>query len=202
MAKLNQLHVAVVLKVKQIQNLIADGNAIAKWFKIRQDQLMERERDIIEGRVDLGDQEGEVDRQQLAEDERREALASEDYRGHIMTPNLDHSVLFTRTQLLKLIHRKLELDEEIDTYRKEQGEAEHNYKEERKKISQFKKQKDEKIREYRERQMLRFGNIVDLDSLEVSGPSQVVLDLQNKFHKMEQRCNTKKEEAEADLAST
>ena len=50
--------------------------------------------------------------------------------------------------------------------------------------------------------MLRFGNIVDLDSLEVSGPSQIVLDLQNKFHKMEQRCNLKKEEAEADLAST
>lgn len=62
MAKLNQLHVAVVLKVKQIQNLMADHSAITKWFKIRQDQLMERERDIIEGRVDLGDQEGEIDR--------------------------------------------------------------------------------------------------------------------------------------------
>lgn len=81
-------------------------------------------------------------------------------------------------------------------------EAKANSTEERKKISQFKKQLEEKIREYRERQMLRFGNIVDLDSLEVSGPSQVVLDLQNKFHKMEQRCNRKKEEAEADLAST
>ena len=163
---------------------------------------MERERDIIERRVDLGDQDGEIDPQQLAEDERREALASEDWRGHYMPPNMDNSVLFTRTQLLKLIHRKLELDEEIDTYKKEQLEAEHNYKEERKKISQYNKQRDEKIREYRERQMLRFGNIVDLDSLEVSGPSQVVLDLQNKFHKMEQRCNLKKEEAEADLAST
>ena len=119
-----------------------------------------------------------------------------------MPPTLDNSVLFTRTQLLKLIHRKLELDEEIDTYKKEQLEAEHNYKEERKKISQYKKQEQEKIREYRERQMLRFGNIVDLDSLEVSGPSQIVLDLQNKFHKMEQRCNSKKEEAESDLAST
>lgn len=103
---------------------------------------------------------------------------------------------------MKLIHRKLELDEEIDTYKKEQLEAEHNYKEERKKISQYKKQEQEKIREYRERQMLRFGNIVDLDSLEVSGPSQIVLDLQNKFHKMEQRCNSKKEEAESDLAGT
>ena len=50
--------------------------------------------------------------------------------------------------------------------------------------------------------MLRFGNIVDLDSLEDSGPSQVVLDLQNKFQKMENRCNRKKEEAEADLAAT
>ena len=48
MAKLNQLHVAVVLKVKQIQNLLADHSAITKWFKIRQDQLMERERDIID----------------------------------------------------------------------------------------------------------------------------------------------------------
>ena len=50
--------------------------------------------------------------------------------------------------------------------------------------------------------MLRFGNIVDLDSLEVSGSSPVVLELQNKFHKMEQRCNAKKQEAEADLAAT
>ena len=29
--------------------------------------------------------------------------------------------------------------------------------------------------------MLRFGNLVDLDNLEVSGPSNNVLDLQNKF---------------------
>jgi len=35
MAKLNQLHVAVVLKVKQIQNLNARGVEIAKWFKYR-----------------------------------------------------------------------------------------------------------------------------------------------------------------------
>lgn len=119
-----------------------------------------------------------------------------------MPDTLDNSVLFTRTQLLKLIHRKLELDEEIDTYKKEQMDAEHNYKEERKKISQSKKLLEDKKRDYEERQMLRFGNIVELDQLEVSGPSQIVLDLQNKFHKMEQRCNNKKEEAEADLAGT
>lgn len=120
MAKLNQLHVAVVLKVKQIQNLQADGSAISKWYTKRQQQLREREKDILEGRVDFGDAEGEVDRQQLIEDETREAIASEDWRGHFMPPSLNTSVLFTRTQLLKLIHRKLELDEEIDTYKKEQ----------------------------------------------------------------------------------
>ena len=96
MAKLNQLHVAIVLKVKQIQNLMTDGTAVAKWFKIRQEQLFEREKDIIEGRIDFGD-ENEIDRQQLAEDARREALSSEDYRGHFMPPSLDNSVLFTRT---------------------------------------------------------------------------------------------------------
>mmetsp|Transcript_19217 Transcript_19217/g.23776 ORF Transcript_19217/g.23776 Transcript_19217/m.23776 type:complete len:89 (-) Transcript_19217:615-881(-) len=88
-----------------------------------------------------------------------------------MPSSLKRSVLFTRTQLLKLIHRKLELDEEIQRYEKEQAEAKQNSMEEKKKISLLKKQLEEKIREYRERQMLRFGNIVDLDSLEVSGPS-------------------------------
>ena len=63
MAKLNQLHTAVVLKVKQMQNLMADGTSINKWFKIRQDQLNERQRDILEGRIDLGDADGEIDRQ-------------------------------------------------------------------------------------------------------------------------------------------
>ena len=59
---------------------------------------------------------------------------------------------------------------------------------------------DEKRREYNERMLLRFGNIIPLETLEVSGPSPVVLDLQAKFTKMEQKCNNRKEEAEADLA--
>ena len=40
---------------------------------------------------------------------------------------------------------------------------------------------EERNREHQERQMLRFGNLVDLDSLEVSGPSAVVLELQRRF---------------------
>lgn len=154
--------------------------------------------DIQEGHADVGDE----DREQAAHQARIDAVQSEDWRGFYMPPTLDSSVLFTRTQLLKLIHRKRELDEEIANYNTEQIEAKQNSQEEKKKISQYKKQLEEKKREYNERQMLRFGNIVDLDNLEVSGPSQVVLDLQNKFHKMEQRCNRKKEEAEADLAAT
>ena len=47
------------------------------------------------------------------------------------------------------------------------------------------KELQDREREYNERQMLRFGNLVDLDSLEVSGPSAQVLELQNKFHKQE-----------------
>ena len=119
MAKLNQLHVAVVLKVKQIQNLRYDKDQVDRWWAQRQDALYQRMGDIIEGRVDLGDQAGEIDPHQLAEEEKREALASEDWRGFYMPPTLNNSVLFTRTQLLKLIHRKLELDEEIERLNKE-----------------------------------------------------------------------------------
>lgn len=39
MAKLNQLDGSVVLKIKQIQNLMADGEKVAHWLEIRQQQL-------------------------------------------------------------------------------------------------------------------------------------------------------------------
>ena len=47
--------------------------------------------------------------------------------------------------------------------------------------------------------MLRFGNLIDLDSLEVSGPSQAVLDKQNEFHKTEKKCSRDIEEKEAEF---
>ena len=50
--------------------------------------------------------------------------------------------------------------------------------------------------------MLRFGNIVDLDNLEISGPSNVVLDLQGKFEKTEKKCIKSIEEADGDLEKT
>ena len=50
--------------------------------------------------------------------------------------------------------------------------------------------------------MLRFGNIVDLDNLEVSGPSNVVLELKNKYQKTEKRCIKNIEEADGELEKT
>lgn len=39
-------------------------------------------------------------------------LEEEDYRGFFLPKDLKDSILFTRTQLLQLINRKKELDEE------------------------------------------------------------------------------------------
>jgi len=39
-------------------------------------------------------------------------LEEEDYRGFLLPKDLKDSILFTRTQLLQLINRKKELDEE------------------------------------------------------------------------------------------
>jgi hypothetical protein len=50
--------------------------------------------------------------------------------------------------------------------------------------------------------MLRFGNLVDLDNLEVSGPSAQVMELQNKFQKTEKKCIKMIEDADAEFDST
>jgi hypothetical protein len=58
MAKLNQLDVSVVLKIKQIQNLMADGEKVAHWLEIRQKQLDQRLHEIREDE-ELGSEEKE-----------------------------------------------------------------------------------------------------------------------------------------------
>ncbi len=50
--------------------------------------------------------------------------------------------------------------------------------------------------------MLRFGNLVDLDNLEISGPSPAVLELQMKFAKTEKNCIKAIQESEDSLALT
>jgi hypothetical protein len=39
MSKLNELQVSVVLKVKQIQNLIPNQSAVEKWAKLRDKEV-------------------------------------------------------------------------------------------------------------------------------------------------------------------
>ena len=56
--------------------------------------------------------------------------------------------------------------------------------------------------EYEEKQMLRFGDLIDLDSLEVSGPSPQVLKLQLERDKKERECIKKVEEKTNELETT
>ena len=50
--------------------------------------------------------------------------------------------------------------------------------------------------------MLRFGDLVDLDNLEVSGPSSIVLELKQKFDKKERECIKIIEDADGQLEQT
>jgi len=57
MAKLNQLAVQVVLKIKQIQNLTYDGDKISYWCQIKQQQYEEGLAEIAEKYEDQEDRE-------------------------------------------------------------------------------------------------------------------------------------------------
>jgi hypothetical protein len=46
MAKLNQLDVSVVLKVKQLQNLEPDYNLMEKWRQIREKELEAKQQEL------------------------------------------------------------------------------------------------------------------------------------------------------------
>lgn len=119
-----------------------------------------------------------------------------------MAKDLKKSILFTRTQLLQLINRKRELDEEQESLQKAFDTYQTDYKSMKKVIKENEKVREIREREYNERQMLRFGNLVDLDNLEVSGPSAQVMELQNKFQKTEKKCIKMIEDAESEFDNT
>lgn len=197
MSKLNQLTVPVVLKIKQLQNLKADPSAVEKWkhiqeeeINVKMEQLQNRESH------EMNDDPNFIERQ------RENLMMEEDWRGHKMVTDLNKSILFTRTQLLQLINRKQVLDEERVILQKEKKEGEKDKLIQERQIKENEKLRELREREYNEKQMLRFGNLVDLDNLEVSGPSAVVLELQNKFQKTEKKCIKMIEEAEAEFDHT
>lgn len=67
---------------------------------------------------------------------------------------------------------------------------------------QNQKKREAVKQEYEEKQMLRFGDLIDLDSLEVSGPSPQVLKLQIDLNKKEWECIKKVEEKSNELETT
>lgn len=195
MAKLNQLDVSVVLKIKQIQNMSSNGQAYENWQKIRQQKV-----DAQIKAVSQDDNLAQDEKEQMINELRTKFVAEDDWRGFFLPKDLSNSVLFTRAQLVNLIERKRELDVEIANLKKQQAEAKAQESQKRKEINENKKIRNEKEREYNERQMLRFGNLIDLDSLEVSGPSQAVLDKKLEFERTEKKTIRDEEEKEAELA--
>ena len=163
---------------------------------MRQKQLMERLREIEE------EVEDPEECKQMIEDTQRAALEKDDWRGFFLPTDLKDSVLFTRTQLEELLHRKRELDIETSQLQVERNQALATKKNKEKENKEATKKRDEKKREYEEKQLLRFGNLIDLDNLEVSGPSPVVMDLMQKYNHTEQQTIKKIEEAESEYART
>jgi len=72
----------------------------------------------------------------------------------------------------------------------------------KKEIKENEKIRELKLREYNERQMLRFGTLVDLDNLEVSGPSSAVIEAEKKYERTEKKCQQRIEEAMTDFERT
>jgi hypothetical protein len=181
MAKMNELLVSVVLKVRQIQNLEENSKRTQEWHKRREQEEQDKMNAMRDGDEEMeGDEFDGLNRTMNKLDEI-------DYRGFFLPDNCLRCVLFTRNQLLQLIERQKELADEVDDLKKKKAEAIINETKVKRENRTKDKQVEERKREYEERQMLRFGNLVDLDSLEVSGPSAVVLELQRRFSKTEQQ---------------
>ena len=190
MDKLNQLQVSIVLKISQLQNLEKDEEQFKKWEEYRgnQDSIDQNTFDNqgVNGYGNHGRSGAETSKNRISPGmEERNNTIEEDYRGFYLPQTLKDSTLFTREGLLKLIDRQRELDEQIaqnhETF-KSKREERRNLK---KLIETHEKEKKQILEEYNEKQMLRFGSLKDLDSLEVSGPSQAVLDLRDKLLRVE-----------------
>ena len=74
--------------------------------------------------------------------------------------------MFTRKQLKALLERKEELDIEKAKLKQDKSEKDQQKKKEDKMIKEQNKLCEQRKREYEERQLLRFGALIDLDALE------------------------------------
>ena len=101
-----------------------------------------------------------------------------------------------------MIKRKRELDEEWVSLNKHYKEYQRTNRLNKKEIKENEKIRELRLREYNERQMLRFGTLVDLDNLEVSGPSSAVIEAEKKYERTEKKCQQRIEEAMAEFERT
>jgi hypothetical protein len=180
-----------------MQNLVKDEASVEKWQQIKDEEINNKLAPL-----ELEAREQGFEEQGLVEKRREQLYGEEDWRGYFLPQNLGKSILFTRTQLLQLINRKRELDEEQENLEKAFKEYKRDHKQKKREIKENEKTREQREREYNERQMLRFGNLVDLDNLEVSGPSAVVMELANKFNKTEKKCIQMIEDADAEFDKT
>ena len=165
-----------MLKIKQIQNLEINPEKREKW-----EMTMQEEKDRKIADIEAKYQNDPPEDDTYLQEQKNMIQNEEDWRGFFLPKDLKNSILFTKIQLMQLIERKRFLDEEYLSLMKANKEYQRDHKQKKKEIKENEKIREIKEREYNERQMLRFGNLVDLDSLEVSGPSAVVMELQNKF---------------------
>ena len=85
-------------------------------------------------------------------EKKREMLESEeDWRGYFLPANLNKSIMFTRTQLLQLIKRKKELDDEQVSLNKHYKDYQRTNRQNKKEIKENEKIRELKLREYNER---------------------------------------------------
>lgn len=209
MDKLNQLQVSIVMKISQIQNLEKNEDEYQKWEKYREENEVP-DQNMFESSPVAGQYGNPMRGDATAKNKNLvnsfgnegSGMIQEDYRGYFLPSSLKDSTLFTREGLLKLINRQKELHEQGEENEQALRAKRAERKSLRKLIEAHEKEKKQILEEYNEKQMLRFGSLKDLDSLEVSGPSQAVLDLRDKLLRVEKDCMRRREESEEELSKT
>ena len=123
-----------------------DHQQVEKWNQIREDEINQK----LEQFQAKANQEGNDDPIDLQQ--QRDMLVNElDWRGYYMPKTLKKSILFTRTQLLQLINRKRELDEEMDSLKAAFDTYQADQKTKKKEIKENQKVREIREREYNER---------------------------------------------------
>jgi len=176
MSTLNELRMAVCLKMKQLQNLIPVPEKVEEYKAQHEAECRAKVQKLHERA-----QEEEMDDATL-ERLTRDIVQEADWRGYVLPRELKDSILFTRTQLLQLIDRKREIDEERKELQVQKNQDHRKWNIKQKEIQANEGKRAEAEKAYNEKRMLRFGNLIELESLEVGGPSAVVIELQNKFN--------------------